>query len=166
MLKKFVRHPNRSSDVVAAERLRIGNCYEMARSVIWRAQQQGLPGAPRLISTKEAIISLPSSATICRIACVISTNCRKPGLPDPWAGIFAPAAEYEDRFVAKMNKWHQNNKIVCFKGDWMHANDPRWLNSVIGKFKAIEPISYRPVMSRAGPSTSSRSAGSCMESLC
>ena len=164
-LSKLIRRPYRSADIAAAERLRAGNCDEMARSVIWRAQQQGLPARLGYIDEGgDHFFAVIGDHLPDRVRHINELS--QAWIADPWAGIFAPAAEYEDRFVAKMNKWHQNNKIVCFKGDWMHANDPRWLNSVIGKFKAIEPISYRPVMSRARPSTSSRSAGSCMESLC
>lgn len=165
MLKKFVRHPNRSSDVAAAERLRIGNCYEMARSVIWRAQQQGLPVRLGYIAEGGdhffAVVGDQLPGRVRHIG-----ELQKAWVADPWSGIFAPAAEYEDRFVAKMNKWTQNNKVVCFHGNWMHANDPRWLDSVIGKFKTIEPISYTPVNTKAGSQVASRLARCCGKPFC
>jgi len=165
MLKKFVRPPNRSSDVAAAERLRIGNCYEMARSVIWRAQQQGLPVRLSYIAEGGdhffAIIGDQLPERVRHI-----NELPQAWVADPWSGIFAPAAEYEERFVTKMNKWTQNNKVICFQGDWMYPNDPRWLNSVIGKFKTIEPVSYTPVNTRAGSEVSSRLARCCMRPFC
>lgn len=164
-LGKFIRHPDRVSDIAAAERLGAGNCYEMARSVIWRAQQKGLPASlGHIAEDGDHFFAIIGARLPDRVRHIEELS--QAWIADPWAGIFAPAAEYENRFVAKMNKWTENNKIISFQHTWMYPNDPRWLNSVIGKFKAIEHVPYTPVVPALSTEASAGFSRSCMGSFC
>lgn len=50
---------------------------------------------------------------------------------DPWANIVCSANEYPERFVAKMEKWVQDKKLIYLNERWTAPNDADWITTVL-----------------------------------
>ncbi|QJT80753.1 hypothetical protein [Kosakonia sp. MUSA4] len=125
-----------------AERLKAGNCGEMTQIAVRFITQHG--GNAGLCVTNDIFTHM-----FCLLA---KSSYKYPEyitagemdkdlwIIDPWCGICCPANLFISEFLNKMSKWTAQNKRILFNGDWVKANDPKWIECVLYSSLRILPV--------------------------